>query len=310
MDLSDEEELRILADECLEEIAKEAAWYDDLSDWAHKAVNSIGGSNAEKAVNDVGGIGEGALAGAATGALIGAVVTSWGGPLSLAGASAGGLIGGAIGGIVAAIGNTSPKVKNIKENAKDLLDQMNDLKKSVPEEAAFFSEVESTMAKLTDSSSRYLAAMDVLRSHYVSGSKEESPSETKAVFDATADFKKSIDQVSRLRNEFNRKNQVGAFANAKSSIPHFGLVADDIEDVDQSFQSLQVAIDDLNKQMTGVANKTSDKVQEAKAETSKTVSDPEKDKKYEDFKNLLKNPGEATKGWQGLFGPSTAPTGT
>lgn len=246
MDAADEEEIRLLADECFDALQKKAQWYNTLSDWAHKAVDAVGGNGADKFVNDMGGVGEGAIAGAA----IGAVLMAWTGP----GVAVGAGIGAVVGGTAAALFNTSPKVKSVKENAKDLLDQMNDLKKSVPGEAAFFQTTEEDMAKLVASSDKYLVAMDLARTKYVKG-QEASSSELQEITAAGKDFKTNVSEFGRLRDEFNRKNQAGAFATGKSGIPHLGFASDDIEDVEQSFSSLQSAIDGLIRTMGAITSK-------------------------------------------------------
>lgn len=293
-DLINDEEIRVLADNCLDELTKEAQWYQDVSDMGHRIVDSIGGANADRRVNDAGNIGQGAIEGAAAGALIGAITTSWGGPLALGGAGVGALIGGAAGGIIAAIGNTSPAVKNIKANAAELLSQMDDLKKAVPEESSFFQATEKTMKNLVSASDRYLAAISAVRAKYV-GKEEVSSSETTAISDAAQAFKASTDAVARLDDEFNRKNRMGSFASAKSSIPHFGLVADDIEDVEQSFQSLAVAISDVNKTMGMVNAKAKEEVRK-EAETPATIPVPQQplpsgqgptEEHYKQFRDLL-----------------------
>ena len=246
MDNADEEEIRVLADDCLEELNKTAGWWDDAKDWLH--------GKSGKDTMDTANIGAGALAGATSGALIGAIITSWAGPLSLAGAGAGGLIGGAIGGISSAIFNTAPKVMSIQENAKDLLDQMKDLQKSAPSEDAFFKQVENVMIMLTNSSKKYASHLDLAKSKYIKNEKS-SESELKEISDDTKELIADIEMVSKLKETFNEKNKMGLFSAAKSSIPHFGLVADDIEDVEQSFASLDSAIENLKKVMGNITTK-------------------------------------------------------
>ena len=279
MDNENEDELRILADNCLDGLKKKADWMDDLSDAAHRVVNYIGGNKANKAVSDIGGIGEGALAGAAAGAGIAALLGSWTGPGEVLIIPAGALLGGLVGYLF----NTSPKIKNIQENAKDLQDQLNDLKKTVPEEGPFFAQIEEIVARVVKSSNDYLAALNTVRGHEIRN-EIATPQELDEVKKDTRIFIDSITSLQKVRTVFNSKVKEGAFAKALSSIPHPGI-ANDIEDVSDSFNTLSVAIDNLKSTMMGM-------VEKAKEETSKASEETKKEEKPTENFNLDHKPSK------------------
>jgi hypothetical protein len=254
MDNADQEDLRILADDCIGELKKKAAWYDTVSDLAHKAVDAIGGSSADRFVNDVGGVGEGALAGAAVGAGVAAILGSWTGPGEIAIIPAGAVVGALAGYLL----NTSPKIKNIKENAKELLSQLEDVKKAVPSEASFFAQMEESLHKLDAASDKYLAAINLTQSKSMKN-EEPSPEEVKAVKDASEEFKKAI-TIDKLFEIFETKNKMGLFAAAK------GTIFDEVKDVEESFSSLKVAVDRFVALMGGITNKAKADIKEEKTE--------------------------------------------
>jgi hypothetical protein len=272
MDNADEEELRALADECLDGFKKKADFLGDLGDYAHKAVDFVGGNKGDKLVSDIGGVGEGALAGAASGALVGAIITSWGGPLSLAGAGVGALIGGTIGGIEGYIFNTSPKVKNIKENSADLLNQMGDLKKAVPEEEVYFKTVEDFMGKLVKASNDYITILNTVQSKSIKN-EPVTPNEIQEVKNDSKIFIDMLGTFEKIKETFEAKAKQGSFAKAVSYLQVPG-VANDIQDVRDSFKSLSIAIDNLKATMTGIVNKSVEEAKSNKAEPTKEEVKP------------------------------------
>lgn len=293
MDNADQEEIRILADECLEGLKKNAGLWDDISDFAHKAVDSIGGNKGEKTLNDATSVGTGALEGAAAGALIGAVVTSWGVPLSLVGAGLGGLLGGIAGGVGAYLFNTGSKVKNIELNTKSLYNQLGDLKKSCPEEAAFFAQIEETVNNINVASSNYMKAINIIRAKEIKG-EEATPAEIQEIKNDTKIFVDLIGKFDKVRSIFKKKIKEGSFAKALNSTP--GL-DDDIQDVDKEFDSIAVTIDNLKASMNGVVQKAV-AVVEAKQPTtdghaaqptadSKKESAPKEDHWYDIFQKMV-----------------------
>lgn len=284
MDNFEEDDLRILADDCIEGLKKKADWMDSLNDLGHKAVDFIGGNKADRFVNDIGGVGEGAAAGAITGALL----TSWSGPGALIGAGAGGLLGG----IVGYLFNTSPKLKNIRENAKDLQDQLGDLKRAVPEESVFFGQVEGMIASLVKSSDDYLSALNIVHFKETKG-ESASQAEMDEVKKDTTAFVSAIGTFDRVRNVFIAKTKEGAFVKAIRSIPLPGI-ANDVEDVGDAFNTLAVAIDNLKATMTGVVNKAvvdAKKTPTVPVNNEESIKDTSKEQPILDFKKMYESLG-------------------
>lgn len=109
MDNRDMDDLRILADTCLNQLYKSADWKDDIK-------NFLDGTGS-----DIVDVGEGAATGAGIGAVIGGLLGVLGGPLAPAtmtgGAAGGAYIGGALGATISAILKTGPEAKNVELNA-------------------------------------------------------------------------------------------------------------------------------------------------------------------------------------------------
>lgn len=282
MDNADHEELRVLADSCLDGLKKKAGWLDDLTNW-------VGQNNfINKKIRDVGGIGEGAIGGALTGGAIGALVGAFFPPAIGASTTAGALSGAVIGAITAAIFNTSPKVVNIKENIKDTLSQLADLEKAIPEENAFFNTIKQTLTNLDVSADKYLEALNILQN------KKDNINDTdkKAIEGAGNGLKESIEEFKNIKNEFNHKESMGIFNKAISKIPHFGLVSNDVEDVIGSLNSLMEAVENFERGMIGIGQKT---VQEnKKIDNSEPEKKPEPSQKKEEK-------GETNMDFSGLF---------
>lgn len=109
MDNQDMDELRLLADACLDQLYKEALDLKDIE-------NFFKGTGS-----DVVDVGEGAATGAGIGAVIGGLLGVFGGPLAPAtitgGAAGGAYLGGALGAAIAALFKTGPQAKNVELNA-------------------------------------------------------------------------------------------------------------------------------------------------------------------------------------------------
>ncbi len=263
MDNADQEELRILADECLEDLKKNAGWLDDAGNWVHKQVKDLVGDEGNKVINDTGSVGKGALEGAITGGIVAAIATAWFPPAEAVSIPFGALAGAVVGGLAAYLFNTGSKVQNIKLNSANLLNQLGDMKRAIPEEAAFFARIESILDKLIKSSDVYLAALEVVR--VKEGNKEEaSQSEIEEVKKDAKEFTTLIDLFEKVRVDFDAKDDEGAFAKSLNKTP--GL-DNDIKDVRKEFLSLAAAIDNLKGTMKRWTEK-------AKQEVAKDAAAP------------------------------------
>ena len=244
MDSKNKEELFKLADECLIGLQKEAGMWDDAIDWA------------KKKFHDVVPTGEGALGGAGIGALIGALMTSWSGPGLLFGATAGAAAGGAL----AAFLKTGPQVKNVEENAREVSEQLKDLRSKVPEQSDFFDTLDKALTELISSSQQYQQVLNILREHSIKGQSESSTVNTAGDVSAiTTKFLKDVDLAKKYHAEFDRRAKSGAFAKAepgKALKPIYWFISDDIDDVSEAFVSLEDAIqklEDATKTEVGAA---------------------------------------------------------
>lgn len=241
MDARNKEELFKLADECLIGLHKEAFSWDDVTQWF------------KKKVRDVGGASEGTLAGAGIGAVLGGLLTVWTGPGTLAGilggARLGALTGSALGGIIAAFTKTEPQVKNITENAKEVITQLQDLKPKSPESASFFQEIENSLNELIKSSTTYTNIINEI--HELAIKNQPTTSIDQHVIQMnTKQFLNDIALVRKLHQEFLRRVSSGQFAKANPSkilTPMYWFVDNDVEDVEKAFNSLEEAIVNLEQ---------------------------------------------------------------
>ncbi len=254
MDNKNKAELFSLADECLVGLHKEAFELSDITDF-------LGGK-----ARDAGAIGEGALAGAGIGATIGGLLTSWTGAGVLAGVPVGAATGAVAGAVLAAFTKTEGQVKNVALNAKEVSEQLKDLRGKIPEDEQFFTSIDTAILALIDTSSKYQDAIKVLKEHAISG--QSSDADQQAITEATKNFLANVALIKKLHAEFARRVQSGEFAKAKphkALTPLYWFMDDDIEDVEDAFNVLEEAIhklEEATKQNVGAA------VSEAKQDTA------------------------------------------
>lgn len=227
MDNKNHEQLFKLADQCLSGLQSEAGLWDDTTNW----FSSI--------FHDAPSVGKGALSGAGIGALIGALVTSWSGPGMLVGVTA----GAAVGGLISAFLATGPHVENVQVNAQKVIDEIADLDKKVPESSEFLQSISAALASLVKSSTNYREALNKL--HALSAG---AVPDQKSIEDASKKFLSDVATVAKAHREFTRRASSGEFAAAghgKATSPIYWFISDDIQDVEEAFNSLDEAVSKL-----------------------------------------------------------------
>jgi hypothetical protein len=245
MDARNQEELYKLADECLADI-QAATDKDTLQKEALPSMEDIKNWFGRK-VRNTKSVGEGAVAGAGLGAAVGGLLTAWSGVGVLAGVPAGAATGAALGGLIAAFTKTEPSVKNVEENAREVSEQLKDLYKKVPDDADFFKHIDVAISSLIQSSKEYREALNTLGQHSVN--KVNSDVDTKAVADTTKRFLEDVAQVKDYHTEFTRRSKSGEFSKAepgKGASPLYWFMQNDIEDVEDAFNSLDDAITEMH----------------------------------------------------------------
>lgn len=281
MDNKNKEELFKLADECLIGIQKKAFSFDDVGQWF------------KEKFRDVGAVGEGGLAGAGIGALVGGLITVWTGPGVLAGVQLGAATGAAIGSILAAFTKTAPQVKNVELNAQEVSKQLQDLRKKTPEHNAFFDQIDRAINNLIASSAEYHKVLNSVKEHNLNDANINA--DHQAVVSVAEKFTKDITAIKEIHTEFSRRVKAGDFAKAqpeKVLKPIYWFVDDDIDDVEDAFDSLEDAIDRLELNVKeNVQSASSSNASENKTPTSPSTSmTDENTKLMEHF--LGKNPSK------------------
>ena len=194
---------------------------------------------------DLAEVGEAAGASAVAGGILGAM---FGGVGAIPGAIGGGIVGG----VMAALGKTSPQVKNIAANAQDTISQLNDLLKAVPTSAGaehdFLAGFISELGVLEKAATDY----DGL----IAGANKDDANNSAQI---TSTFLGAISKVEDYIAKFKEKVQVGVYksfvSHSKALAPVYLFIDDDVEDVEKSCASLESAIkehDDAVNKIKGV----------------------------------------------------------
>lgn len=253
MDARSKEELFKLADECLIGLNKEALSFKDFEDWFKDMVGTTGE------------VAPGVAAGAGIGAAVGGLITAWTGPGILAGVPTGAAIGAALGGIITGFAKTTPQVKNVEENAKEVLEQLQDLHKKLPEQNEFFAKIKEAVDSLIVSAKEYQELLNKIRDHGLKG-ETVSDIEKEEAHKVADKFLKDVALVEKYKSEFYVRANSGAFAKAESGKvlkPIYWFIDDDIDDVKDAFASLDTAVNRLKEatkeQVGAAASKPLDK---------------------------------------------------
>ena len=177
MDNKNVDELRVLADDCITQLKKKTA---DWQDWFDVAKETSSGA------------GTGAVIGGVAGGILGALFGE--GIGFLPGAKAGTLVGGMIGGLVASLARTAPTVRNVAENAKDTSDQINDIKEKIPSnnvEYKFLDAFQLNLNALATLSIKY----NQLLSNIQNKQENENSNDAVEAKTITAQFLSQVDKV-------------------------------------------------------------------------------------------------------------------
>jgi hypothetical protein len=251
MDNRDSEELRVLADTCIEQMNKQALSWKDVTDFFSEKGSDV--------VETGKGVGGGAAVGGIIGGILGGIFGVGAG--AIPGAILGAQIGAVGGGVLAAITKTSPAAKNVSVNTKDTVDQLKDLIKKFPSNN-FLTTLHTKLESLMTLSSKYAEL-----SNNPTG-KIADTAEAKTI---TTEYVAAMEDVKKEAAVFKGKAKSGEFAGGtgagdKVKSVLYMFMDDDIDDVVDSLNALEKAIDNAEEGMNAVKTQT----QQAVAQTSAT----------------------------------------
>jgi hypothetical protein len=263
MDNRGNDDLRKLADECIETLKKNADFGEDVGKWWDKAKTWM----TEKG-KDTLNTGTGALAGGSVGGILGGIIGAVGGPIGILGGAA---IGAGIGALVSALGKTAPHVVDIATNTKDTIDQINDLKNKMTQgdpEYTFFDRFQTELTKLASVASLF---SKLISSIEINPSLPHGKEQSEAI---TKSFLEQVGIVEEMEKLFSAKVERGVYnkytEHSKVFTPFTSMVADDVKDVEQSLESLTTAIENFEKSLNIFGNTTQQIAQSSRSVTSPT----------------------------------------
>lgn len=285
LDNSGNEELRVLADACIEALAlkKNADFWDDIKEKGKEWF----------------GVGEGAAAGAALGGVAGGIIGAFFGS-PLLGARLGAWIGGGTSGLIASLAKTAPHVVNISANAKDTISQIDDLKSKIPntnKEYNFLVAFEGQLKSLATASEQY---NELLSSMHSNASSPQDAEKAHQVTDALNTAKNTVKQYA---DKFNDNVKIGIYneydTHSKILDPVYSLIDTDIEDIQRSIQSLMTAISKFDEAIGTVKQTAAPAV--AQAEKGPTPTDEKSEEDYAGLLNKLDVPSDKKEQAEGFF---------
>lgn len=277
LDNRDKDELRVLADACIEGLTKEADFTDSIKDFF------------KEHTDDVTETGKGVAGGAVVGGLIGGILGGiFGvGAGALPGALLGAKVGGVAGGLVAAVAKTSPQARSVAVNAQDTINQLNDLVQKFPNNALLVD-----LHKQLETLKTYAEQFSNLSNNPNQNGNSNLAEEL---------TKKYVAQMEKVKLDaatFKGKASQGDFAEQEDSLisklktPLHWFMDDDVDDVKDSLDALTRAI---NAAEAGIAQlKTATQTAMVQVEAGKSeVKKPEEekfdaDKELDDWKSYQK----------------------
>ena len=292
MDNSGNEDIRVLADACIEKLAlkkNSKEWYDDFLEKGKEWLGVGIGSS------------ENALIGAAIGGILGGL---FGGlPSAWTGARVGGFIGDGATALIASLAKTAPKVVSISANAKETSSQLDDLIGKFPTTnktrvfLVSFKELLKTLANVSEQYNELIAKLQTNPNDVDSASKSQQISSL---------LMTSIDRVKEYAQKFNEDVKLGIFNEVDSHMkildPVYNMMNTDIEDVQQSLVSLEKACDNFITTLHGDVKPTANAVvQNQSKPTAEQTSQKTQQSEQDDFdwsemaKELGHEPTEADK---------------
>lgn len=235
LDNRDIEPLRKLADECIEDLHKQAFEWSDIGNWF---------KNKLEDTKDVGG---GALGGGAVGAIAGGLIGAFGGPVGIAeGAWLGAKAGGMLGGLLASIFNTGPQAKSVSINAQEAKAKLSDLSKDHQSDL-FLTALDAALDKITDVSSAYSQIVDQMHL------KSDDPQMKASAHSVAIAYQTQLQQLDRLIDIFLANAKMGRYAPEESDTwskiksPFTAIFGDKMHDTIQSFETLEEVNEDALK---------------------------------------------------------------
>jgi uncharacterized membrane protein len=259
MDNSGNEDIRVLADACIEKLAfkKNADFWDEVKNKA----------------KDWFGVGEGAVTGATVGGVVGGIIGAFFGS-PLVGANIGAWAGGGIAGLVASVEKTAPHVVSISANAKDTVEQLNDLISKIPtakQERTFLVSFQGILKSLSVAADKY--------SGMIAGIGKDNNKDTEESHKITDDLIKITDETEEYIEKFNENVKQNLYneydQHNKALDPIYSIIGTDIENVQKSIQSLETTIKQFDEVVGHLRQAAAPAVAQAQQSTAKPQANPE-----------------------------------
>jgi hypothetical protein len=259
LDLANKAELCKLADNALVGLAEKKKFnvVAGIGDWLQDK-----GDDVFQAVK---GYGTGALVGGVIGGLVGAIGGE--GVGAIPGAMFGARLGGIAGGLIASIARTSPRVVNVATNAKDVSEQINDIKNKLPQgtEYKFLDDFQKELGRLSDASEKYNEIVSNIQQAHDNSTNEDANS-AHTITSALMESMKNVADYTVLFNDRVKRSVYQEYVgHSKALTPVYELISDDIEDVQSSLQSLTAAMNNLRSSMKNIPAKAKSVVENVKA---------------------------------------------
>lgn len=227
LDNREMEALRILADECIEELHKTAFEWSDLGKWFSE--------EGENVVD----VGKGTLGGAELGAIAGGLVGAFGGPIGIgAGALLGAKAGAVLGGVLSAIFNTGPEAKNVSHNAQVAKSALEGIMEDHKDDI-FLTSLDSALNKVSDTSAAYGQIVDQM---HIKNADEGAKN---AAISVAVAYQNQLRELDRLIDIFLSNAKLGKYAPeendawAKIKSPFTAIFGDSVHKAVEAFEMLE-----------------------------------------------------------------------
>jgi len=270
LDIRGEDELRALADNCIEKMSNVDVQLKSEADFWDN-VKSFFSERSEDAGDVAVGGGTGAVAGAIIGGILGAVITAPVGEAAglgpLAGATAGAWVGGVSAGLLSAIAGTSPKAKSVSINSASTIQRIDKLPEASTHPVLI--KLRAEVEKLHTLADSYAG---------ISSGQATSVNEEQ-IKKITSDY---IHQMATVKTEignYKRQAETGAFEDksegdmwSKIKTPIYNLINNKVTDVTKELGSLIRTIDVSKESMKEVHKHAEDSKSE-QAQADKLTSE-------------------------------------
>lgn len=258
MDNRDMEEIRLLADACLEQLHKQAFDWDDIKNFF------------KERSSDVVDVGEGAATGAIVGGVIGGLVGIFGGPPGMV---AGAAVGATSGAALAALFKTGPQAKNVSINAQVAMNKLAPIVSRMKNDQ-FLIRLYRSLQGIISTASQYGNLID----------KANSPgaqfADKQAVEQLGLGYQVQIHDLDKAIDVFLANLKTGRYADAEESdiwskikSPITGIFGGEIHDVQRAMEQLELVNDAALKGIVET-RKTMSAAKQEQAEAPKTEFSP------------------------------------